>query len=134
MSQFRLRNEQIQLFEDIALEEFITKLLAHLREFFPEPCDSLGEIELRQVCRYGARTGKRYGLESEQDLCKYLNLMFVFGWDFDTNPTFPWAQRILNDPDVSGPTLRINRLYLEAQQHAHEGEGLRLNETFYERN
>jgi hypothetical protein len=37
----------------------------------------------------GVLRAKAYGIQAERDMVKYLNLMFVFGRDFDTEFELP---------------------------------------------
>ena len=58
-----------------------------------------------------------YGVESEYDVSRYLNLMVVFGDDFDTDPAHPWASDILTLEGGCGGTVRMDALYEEAAHH-----------------
>jgi len=124
-----IRNQQMAVFEAFAGELFLKKMEQHLRVFFPEQCDSMTSDEIRRTCEHGCARAAFHGITSERDVCKYINLMFTFGREFDVDLRWPWATRILRDAAVSGPTLRINRLYIESMQYAREGRGLNSTET-----
>lgn len=81
----------------------------HLREHLSDECRALGAA-FEQVVERGIDRARSYGLRSERDLAKFLNLVLVFGTDFDRES---WAARILDRVD-RGPTLRINQLYSDA--------------------
>lgn len=117
-----LRHEQMKALRRQRQEQFLERLAAHARRFFPRQTEGLRAHDLRQVCRSALQRGSRHGLSTERDLCKFLNLVFVFGPEFDEDPALPWVRPFLDDP-TTGPTLKINRLYLEALRHENEGLG-----------
>jgi hypothetical protein len=124
-----IRREQLAVFEAAIIDKFLAKLEQHVRTFFPEQCKSIDSPAIRRVCEHGRTRAASYGIVSEQDVCKYINLMFTFGRDFDTDPEWPWAAQILTDRTVAGPTLRMNRLYIEAMSYARDGSGLNSSGT-----
>ena len=56
----------------------------------------VSESELREIVLWGRRRSRGYGIEREFDFFRYLNVMFMFGFEFDTAPRYPWASRALN--------------------------------------
>ena len=111
-----VRSAQVEALAASAQRDFEERLTAHLKRFFPRPCAVLGEGGLRQLCRDGITRARTYGLRSERDLCKYLNLMLVFGHAFDREQ--PWAAEILQLG--SAPSRRMERLYAVALERAGE--------------
>lgn len=109
-----IRDEQLVALRGVRQKEYEKRLAAHLRKYFSETCTDLGERGLRDAVRYGIKRAKAYGIQAERDVAKYLNLMFVFGRDFDTDPRFPWAASMLRSTDY-GPTLRINQVYSDGK-------------------
>lgn len=85
------------------------RAVGHLQHCIPGVCASLGEPALREVIRWGRKRARRYEIENEADFFRYLNLMFMFGFEFDTNPEYPWASRSLTAPGRS-PSARMNLL------------------------
>ena len=117
-----IRDEQLLALRGVREKEYERRLAAHLRKYFSETCADLGERGLRDAVRYGIKRAKAYGIQAERDVVKYLNLMFVFGRDFDTDPRFPWAASMLRSTDY-GPTLRINQVYSDAKARIDQGPG-----------
>ncbi len=109
-----IRRQQIAALEAAQSRRFEEQLAAHLRRHFPGPCARLGEAGLREAIRHGRRKAARYRIVAERDVCKFVSLALVFGRDFDEDPRLPWAGAILRGAGDAGPTLRVNRLYLEA--------------------
>jgi hypothetical protein len=86
-------------------------MLVHLKKFFQPQYDALGDERALEAVHYGTARAATYGMTSERDVCKYVDLMFALGRDFDTDPRFDWAQPILADPSLPSPGARINLLY-----------------------
>jgi hypothetical protein len=54
-----------------------------------------------------------YGLSSEQDCARYLNLAMLFGFRFDQLPEHAWMRARLEDQSVSNPSERLALLVAE---------------------
>jgi len=104
----RIRQEQVSAFVEAALKSFEDRMINHLNTFFREPCEALGERKTRQAIQHGIQRAATHGLLTERNVCKYIDLIFVFGRDFDI--TLPWARQILNDQSLRDPTMKINLL------------------------
>ncbi len=118
---FRVRAGQMAaMSQAIALEKFKPEMVAHLRTFAPHDAARLGEAGVLAVVRLGVERGRVYGLVNTGLLRLYVELMFMFGSFFDTDPRFPWAGEALRDPTIGDPTARAEHLhakmlwYLEA--------------------
>ena len=99
-------------------QDFVRRAGAHLCACFPE-CAAMAPSERQSFVEEGIAKALRYGIEAERDVCKFLNLLVVFGPGFDVE--LPWAKRTLAAKD--GPSLRLNRLYARALRVA-DGEDL----------
>lgn len=110
-----IRQEQFAVFSQLAVQKFEDWMLAHLRQFFPQQCRAAGESRLRETIQYGIQRAAVYDITSKRDVCKYIDLMIVFGRDFDTDKRFPWAAEILGKR--RNPSAKIGALHEAAQQH-----------------
>lgn len=108
-----LREQQMQALTRGALPHWIAD---HLKQFFPEECAAIGEIGLLECVRQGITRAESHGFETEVQISQYVDLMFAFGADFDTDPTLSWPQPILSDPTLSA-ILRIERLVEAGCRH-----------------
>jgi hypothetical protein len=115
---FNLRKEQLKIFEAVAAKDLEQRMVAHSRERFPKQCAVLDEAGLLALVRYGVERAKSYGIVAETDVCKYIDVMFTLGKDFDRDPRYPWAVRTLNDSNLGAPSARISRLSAEALEAA----------------
>ncbi len=80
--------------------------------------------ELESLIDKGHARAVAYGFMSERGVCKFLNLMFTFGRDFDRDPGLGWVRPFLDAAQARGPTLQMGRLCRRAHQHADRAQGL----------
>jgi hypothetical protein len=106
-----IRKEQMAVFEQASFKDFEGKMVEHLREFTPRHCEIVGEPAVRTVIRMGIERAMRYGFTNRGPVRFYIELMFMFGSYFDTDPLMLWAAEILNDPVIVDQMVRAERLY-----------------------
>lgn len=111
-----IRPEQYEEFEIAARKPFEDKLVTHLTKFFPAVSKKLGSAGIRKAVADGIERAARYGLRTERQACKYLDLMFTLGPRFDKDPALPWVAEILNNRAVNAGT-RIDRIFELAIKH-----------------
>jgi hypothetical protein len=83
------------------VERFENRMVEHLQHCFPRKCIALTESGLRAEIRHGIQKARGYGFENELEICKYVNLMFIFGRDFDIHEE-PWASACRHAGDRRG--------------------------------
>lgn len=110
-----IRTEQLSSFAAAAASSFDGRIAAHLGKCFPTECEALGEAGVRDTIHHGILQSATYGATAERDVCKYIDLMMLFGRDFDTRADLPWAARILNDQVLQTPGARIDQLFTVAK-------------------
>jgi len=110
-----IRQAHKDKFGKIARRKFERRALDHCKRIFPAACEKLGEPALRERITRGVDAADACGVRKEYDVVRYIDLMFVLAEDFDKNPRYPWAARILGDK-VLGPTTKMDRLYERAQR------------------
>ena len=115
----QLREDQIDVLQGLRERRFVERLESHLRFFFPSECAAL-EGDLVDTITFGVRRARAHSFDSERDVVKYLNLMFVFGRGFDSPPP-PWAEEGLNG--AGDQRRRMRALYRAALRHEDEGRG-----------
>lgn len=118
-----IRETQVTVLEQAVLRTFESRLLEHLKEFFPKHCEILGEEQVRKVIRLGIERAKQYGLVSERDIHLYLGLMFMLGSYFDQDPQLPWAAKILTDENIVYPNHRADQLHNRAMAYLNQAAG-----------
>ena len=111
VSMLIIRNKQIELFKEHALRRFIEENVEHIQVFAQKPADALGETVLRQIVEKGIDRANFYGLSQRGPVQFYVEMMFLFGSDFDTDPQYPWINKILRDPEIEDQLNRADTLY-----------------------
>ena len=110
-----IREKQMAVFAEVETKKFVDRVVVHLNKFFPTQCADAGQEQLRETVQYGIRRAGAYGITSERDVYKYIDLMVVLGRDFDTDKEFPWAGEILNSGNT--PSQRMWLLVRTADEH-----------------
>jgi len=113
-----IRKAQMHTLGQERRKEFARRAGQHLCASFAA-CAAMPPEELRKFVEKGMAQAARHGIESEQEVCKFLNLQVVFGPGFDTE--LAWAKKTLATKD--GASLRLNRLYARGIRVA-DGEQL----------
>ncbi|MEP6538279.1 MAG: hypothetical protein ABJF23_23275 [Bryobacteraceae bacterium] len=94
---------------------FEDAMAEHLNRCFAAQCRQLGEKGVQDEIRYGIKQAAGYGISLERDVCKYIDLMFAFGRDFDRDLKLPWAAQILRDNSFDEATVKVERLFATAK-------------------
>ena len=104
-----IRPEQMEVFQQQIVKEFERLALDHLRTELTEITDDLTDQELCARIRDCVPRAELYGLEDQDELLAFIDSTYLLDdLAFDTNPSFPWAQRILKNK------------YLDSQEKADE--------------
>jgi hypothetical protein len=90
-----IRAAQMKILAASGEDQTEDRARAHLHTCIPDSCALLSDGELRNIIRWGRLRSRHYGMEREFDFFRYLNLMFMFGLQFDINPEYPWAKQCL---------------------------------------
>lgn len=118
-----IRKVQMEVFEKFILPAFEDEMVAHLRQFVPDHAGTIGDKRVRQLIRSGIERAKLYGLTYRNPVRFYIELMFMLGSDFDTDPQYPWAFEILKDSIYLGQLEKADRLYHNAMDYLEKVQG-----------
>lgn len=83
-----------------AIRKFETEMMTHFHEFNPVLCGILSEEQLRLAIRVGINKASSYGYIQRGAACIFLELIFLFGSSFDTDPQHEWAHGVLKDETI----------------------------------
>jgi hypothetical protein len=111
-----IRTEQMREFERVTLRRFEDEMVCHASRFARRHCEAIGEESVRQTVRLGIREARRYELTARGPVRFYIEMMFLFGSAFTTDPQVPWAGEILNSRE-SGEMERADRLHEKAMDY-----------------
>lgn len=101
--------DQLKIFEQAAIQDFENMMMLHMREFFPDHYEGLGEENSRLLVQHGIKQGALYGFISKCDVCKFIDLMLCFGVEFDTDEA--WAMEILSDSSFINASDKMEALF-----------------------
>ena len=104
-----IRTEQLQALEQYSLDRFGEEMLAHARDFAPALSQQLGEAQLRVAIAQAMSRSITYGFTNRGPMRLYIELMFLCGSDFDTDPQYPEI----------GEALRASHDQMSRAEHIH---------------
>ena len=102
-----IRNAQLKVLARGSLESFIQRATEHLRRTVPDRCEHLGDAEVRRSIETAVAKSRTYGLRDELEILRYLNLMYVLGFDFDSSEKYPRAREILSDSTMRSKSKAV---------------------------
>jgi hypothetical protein len=98
-------------FRGAAMSDYENRLLKYLRECFPEQVKTDGDAKTRMTIREGIQRASEHALITELDTALYIEVMYLLGPEFETDPRYPWAGEILR-----GPADKAKRLHSRASE------------------
>lgn len=104
-----IRAEQMKVFERVALESFEDEMVEHSKEFTPRLCEVLGDEQLRVALRQAMERADTYGFTHRGPIRMFIEMMFLFGSDFATDPQYPAFGVVLAAPGEQ--MARAEQLY-----------------------
>lgn len=117
VTMLKIRRTQRKALDEHQARYFENRMVQHVQMFGTDDAIFADEIALRELIRRGIARARQYSITAERDVCLFIDLMLAFGASFDTDPQFPWAAAILNDPAQNHPSVKIDALYEEALKH-----------------
>jgi len=103
---FKIRRAQLAVFSQVEVQKFEQWVRVHLQRFFPRQCAAAGEPGVQELVQYGIQRAAIHGITAKRDVCKYIDLMIVFGRDFDKDKRSRWAGQILGNRRHPGARMR----------------------------
>ncbi len=110
---WEMRPEHVEAIQAAAAASFDVRAAEHLMQYFPEQCQQLGWSGLQQAIEYGISRAAGHGFVLESNVCVFLDLLFTFGLEFDTQ--VPWAAEILGDSGLD-ESQKAERLFQKAAE------------------
>lgn len=112
-----IRQDQMETLNQYMLDKYEDLVFFHLTENYTDTCAALGEDGVRETIRHGIRRAQSYDIRIEADISRYIDMMFRFGKDFDTDPDLPWAAAILGDENLVAGFEKLDLLEAAAQEY-----------------
>jgi len=118
---FVIRREQMEAFGRATLAAFENEMVVHSKDFAPRLCEVIGEEQVRVAVRRAMDRACGYGLANRGSVRLFVELTFLFGSSFDTDPQYPWAAKILRASEDQ--MQRAERLYEQTLDYQEEVSG-----------
>jgi len=118
-----IRKEQIEKLEEVAAKRFEHELVDRMMEFSPKSAEVIGEEGVREVVLLGMDRAGKYGLTKRGPIRFYVELMFMFGSDFDTDFQLPWAGGVLTNEIIKDEMERADILHENLVEYLKEVAG-----------
>lgn len=106
-----IRTEQMKLFEQAALRQFEEEMMIHSKSFSARLCEVIGDEQLRVALRSAMTKADGYGFTNRGPLRLYIEMMFLCGSAFDTDPQYP----------ALGQVLRASGDQMQRAEQIHQG-------------
>jgi hypothetical protein len=103
-SKLRIRTEQMKAFSDYMNRDFEKRAMGYLRTEFAVESRKMTDQQLAMIIQDGSGKASAYGLVRENEIGIFLELMMLFGPQFDRSED--WAVDTLSNP-VSTPEQKI---------------------------
>ncbi|HEX4963775.1 MAG TPA: hypothetical protein VF173_23310 [Thermoanaerobaculia bacterium] len=118
---FVIRREQMEVFNQAALVAFENEMVAHSKDFSPRLCEVIGDEQLRVALRQAMDRARSYGFTNRGPIRLFIELMFLFGSAFDTDPQYPWTAQFLGASEDQ--MERAERLYQKTLDYQEKVSG-----------
>ena len=96
----KIRDEQMEALAAAMESPFYERTIRFLREHWADECAGREDDDLKRTIARALRRVRGYGLDSEQDAVRYLNLMFRLGSEFESDPRYAWVSELLADTQI----------------------------------
>jgi hypothetical protein len=83
-----LRPSQVQVFDTQRRDEYLGRLVTHLRSHFRDQLAPQSDDQLRAYGRHSIARAALYGLTHEQAVSCFAHLPLLLGEDFEANPRY----------------------------------------------
>ena len=94
--------EQIEALNAAMRERYIARVVAHLRELFPEQMKERDDAQARALVEEGIGRAAAYNITSERETTLFIDLMAALGPDFDTQRRYrAWMPGILRSEELT---------------------------------
>lgn len=119
---FKIRQQVLDALASVAVKVFEDRMVAYLSGAFPNEAAARGEAEVRSIVEQGVGRAEAYGLVTEHDICCYVEVMWLLGRHFDTDPRYAFATDVLRA--AASPSRRARQLieatnlHLSSPRHA----------------
>jgi len=113
-----IRREQVAVLVQAAADRFVRETADHIRARWPRSFARLGEEDVQSAIQHGIERARSYRIQTEASVRLFIEMMFLLGPAFDTDPKLPWASQCLLAP--GDERMRVSALIAAARVHLQE--------------
>ncbi len=96
---------------------FEREMVEHLHDFAPKHCEVIKDAGVREVVALGLERAAAFGFTHRGPVRLFLELMFMFGSEFATDPQHAWAAPSLAEAMPGDQMFRAESLYTATQAY-----------------
>ncbi len=93
-----IRPEQMRVFEQAARRTFEDEMVAHSKSFSPRLCEVIGDEQLLVALQSAIARAEGHGFTNRGPIRLFIEMMFLCGSAFDTDPQYPAVGQALRAP------------------------------------
>jgi hypothetical protein len=97
-----ITKKQMDTISGLMLDDFIQASEKHLKGKFPETTGVLGDQAMNKLVREGIDRSAEYKIHEPRNVLNFLEYLVCFGWNFENDPAFGWAKKLLRIRNISG--------------------------------
>lgn len=107
----RIRKEQLDdIRRMLTLRQFEDEMVFSFRKLAPRRCELFGEARLRRAIRFGCSTAGEYGFTKRGPVRLVLELAFMHGSFFSTDPLHDWGRTLRTSEGDPNEMVRAEHL------------------------
>jgi len=104
-----IRKQQIESVNKERQAQFKKKVHTFLQDKYRDFLKRIPQNEIDNQINVGIKKALTYHISTETSIVSFILLTFIVGIDFDNNPNYGWAQKILTDDQYS-EKVKIEKL------------------------
>lgn len=116
-----IRSKQMKALEQAALGLFEEEMIDHSKDFSPRLCEVIGDEQFRVAVHSAIERAMSYGFTNRGPIRLFIEMMFLYGSAFDTDPQYPRVGIILRDP--SDQMWRAEQIHKDQLHYLEEVSG-----------
>ncbi|PHM22082.1 hypothetical protein [Xenorhabdus ehlersii] len=118
-----INEDQWNMLKKHSFNSFIDELVVHCNESYPYLKIKLGEDKLRTALENAIEKSKNDGFDQRGTVQFYIDMLILFGTEFQTDPQYVWIKTILDNHSCLGQLERTSLLYHEIIRYFNEVHG-----------
>ncbi|PHM39618.1 hypothetical protein Xmau_02624 [Xenorhabdus mauleonii] len=115
--------EQCNKLKNHAFNAYLDELVVHCNEYFPYLEIKLGKEGLKAALTDAVEKAKNDGFDQRGAVQFYIDMLILFGSEFQTDPQYFWIRKILDNHPHLGQLEKTTLLYHEVTRYLNEVHG-----------